>query len=85
MKPCLVQDPAEFGKVAVLMGGLAAEREISIKSGNAVFAALQDKSVNVAAIDVNDSLINALQGQTFDRVFNIIHGMRNQNNRTSFF
>ena len=74
MKPCLVQDPAEFGKVAVLMGGLAAEREISIKSGNAVYSALQDKAVDVAAIDVKDSVINALQGQLFDRVFNIIHG-----------
>jgi D-alanine-D-alanine ligase len=66
--------PEEFGRVAVLMGGSAAERKVSLKSGAAVFAALQRKGVNVIAIDVTDSPIDELAGQQIDRVFNIIHG-----------
>ena len=45
-------DPAAFGKVAVLMGGWSAEREISLLSGKAVFDALKRKDVDVHAIDV---------------------------------
>ena len=44
---------AEYGKVGVLMGGWSAEREISLKSGEAVFAALDSQGVDVAAIDVD--------------------------------
>ncbi len=64
----------DFGSVAVLMGGYAAEREISLKSGQAVFNALKRKGIDVQAIDVKDNIINAVQGLEIDRVFNIIHG-----------
>ncbi len=74
MKPLIVTNPAEFGKVAVLMGGSAAEREISLNSGQAVYTALKRKNVDVIAIDITDSPINALAGKKLDRVFNIIHG-----------
>lgn len=70
----MITKPEEFGRVAVLMGGSAAERKISLKSGAAVFAALQRKGVNAFAIDVTESPIDALVGQRIDRVFNIIHG-----------
>jgi D-alanine-D-alanine ligase len=43
--------PDDFGKVAVLLGGPSAEREISLLSGNAVLAALQSKGIDVLAFD----------------------------------
>jgi D-alanine-D-alanine ligase len=74
MKPLRVKNAADFGKVAVMMGGSAAEREISLNSGNAVFQALKARGIDAVAIDVTDSPIAALAGTKFDRVFNIIHG-----------
>lgn len=74
MKPLKISNPADFGRVAVLMGGAAAEREVSLKSGAAVFAALQRKGVQVTAVDVTENVIENLKGKQFDRVFNIIHG-----------
>jgi D-alanine-D-alanine ligase len=68
------QNPEKFGRVAVLMGGAAAERAISLKSGTAVYEALKRKGVDAIAIDVKDSVIDALAGIEVDRVFNIIHG-----------
>ncbi len=56
------------------MGGVAAERDISINSGTAVFNALKRKGVNAVAIDVDDNPIDSLAGKSFDRVFNMIHG-----------
>ncbi len=70
----MVSKPEEFGRVAVLMGGSAAERPVSLRSGAAVYEALKRKGVDVVAIDVTGSPIEALAGQKFDRVFNIIHG-----------
>ncbi|MGH8556812.1 MAG: D-alanine--D-alanine ligase [Methylococcales bacterium] len=69
-----VKNPDEFGKVAVAMGGNAAEREISLSSGRAVLAALQRKNVDAVGVDIGDSPFHALSGQSFDRVFNIVHG-----------
>jgi len=69
-----ITDPKQFGRVAVLMGGTAAEREVSLKSGAAVFQALKNQGVDVLAIDITGSPIDALQGLAVDRVFNIIHG-----------
>jgi len=66
--------PEQFGRVAVLMGGTAAEREVSLKSGAAVYQALKNQGVDVKAVDVTGSPIAALQGLNVDRVFNIIHG-----------
>lgn len=74
MKPLRIQNPGEFGKVAVMMGGTAAEREISLNSGNAVYQALLANGIDATAIDVTASPIDSLAGQHFDRVFNIIHG-----------
>jgi len=70
----VIKKAEDFGRVAVLMGGSAAERPVSLKSGAAVYDALKRKGVNAVAIDVTGSPIEALAGQKFDRVFNIIHG-----------
>ena len=69
-----LQKPEKFGRVAVLMGGSAAERAVSLKSGTAVYDALKRKGVDTVAIDVTGSPIDALNGIEVDRVFNIIHG-----------
>lgn len=69
-----VKDPKEFGKVAVAMGGSAAEREISLNSGKAVLEALLRKKVDAVGVDIGDSPLKALAGHSFDRVFNIVHG-----------
>ncbi len=74
MKPLKIKNTADFGRVAVLMGGSAAEREISLKSGNAVYQALKNQGVDVVAVDVTGSPIEALADIKGDRVFNIIHG-----------
>lgn len=74
MKALTIKKAADFGKVAVLMGGSAAEREISLRSGNAVYQALMDQGVDAVAIDVTGNPIEALSGIEVDRVFNVIHG-----------
>ncbi|MGZ5620537.1 MAG: D-alanine--D-alanine ligase [Methylobacter sp.] len=74
MKTLMLNKPEQFGRVAVMMGGSAAEREVSLRSGAAVYEALKNKGVDAIAIDVTGSLIDALAGQKIDRVFNIIHG-----------
>lgn len=74
MKPVVDQLPEKFGRVAVLMGGNSAEREISIKSGTAVYDSLKKQGVDVVAIDVKESLIKELTNQKIDRVFNLVHG-----------
>jgi len=64
----------DFGKVAVLMGGSSAEREISLLSGTAVLAALRQKGVDAHAFD--PSLLNLwdLRKEGFERVFIALHG-----------
>ena len=69
-----VTDPAAFGKVAVLMGGWSAEREVSLKSGAAVLAALRAREVNAHGIDADRTVLNALAAGNFDRAFIVLHG-----------
>lgn len=65
---------ADFGRVAVLMGGTSSEREVSLVSGAAVLQALQNRGVNAVAVDGIPALVDALVAKRFDRVFNILHG-----------
>jgi D-alanine-D-alanine ligase len=68
------QDPRVFGRVAVLMGGSSAEREVSLDSGRNVLAALQASGVDAHAVDGIPALVEALLAKRFDRVFNVLHG-----------
>lgn len=61
-----------FGKVAVLFGGRSGEREVSLKSGSAVLAALQRQGVDAHAFDPATQNLSALQA--FDRAFIALHG-----------
>ncbi|TCV83016.1 D-alanine--D-alanine ligase [Sulfurirhabdus autotrophica] len=64
----------DFGKVGVLLGGLSAEREVSLKSGNAVLAALKSRGVNAHAFDTGKRNLDELFEEKFDRVFIALHG-----------
>ncbi len=63
-----------FEKVAVLMGGWSAEREVSLNSGKAVYDALIAKGINAIAIDADRESILQLQSSGFSHVFNVLHG-----------
>jgi D-alanine-D-alanine ligase len=65
---------ADFGKVAVLLGGDSTEREISLLSGNAVLAALLRRGVNAHAFDPQDRAVQNLVSEGFDRVWIALHG-----------
>ena len=69
-----INDPAQFGRVAVVMGGSSAEREVSLDSGRNVLAALNSRGVDAHAIDGIPALLDALRAGHFARVFNILHG-----------
>ena len=77
--PLRVADPRDFGRVAVLMGGSSAEREVSLESGRNVLAALQARGVDAHAVDGIPALVDALVHGKFDRVFNILHGGDGEN------
>lgn len=61
-----------FGKVAVLLGGKSAEREVSLKSGNAVLVALKRSGVDAHAFDPAERPLHDLEA--YDRVFVALHG-----------
>lgn len=63
-----------WGKVAVLMGGDSAEREISLKSGAAVLQALLQEEVNAQGIDADKKVLERLSAGQFERVFIALHG-----------
>ena len=66
--------PEDFGKVAVLLGGRSAEREISLLSGNAVLAALKRRGVDAHAFDPAEQPLENLRRQGFQRAHIALHG-----------
>lgn len=71
----------DFGRVAVLMGGWSAEREVSLASGQQVLDALVSQGIDAFSVDVErDKLSDALAGKC-DRVFNILHGTWGEDGR----
>lgn len=70
----MTTDVKQFGKVAVLMGGPSAEREISLLSGNAVLAALCAAGVDAHAFDPAERSVWALKEEAFSRAFITLHG-----------
>jgi D-alanine-D-alanine ligase len=64
----------KFGKVAVMLGGTSAEREVSLRSGAAVLTALQKQGVDAHAFDPKEQPLSALTTAGFDRVFIVLHG-----------
>ena len=68
------QNKALFGKVAVLMGGHSAEREISLMSGKGVLAALLARGVDAHAFDPFQRDMGELKSAGFERCFIALHG-----------
>src|ERR1700693_1506276 len=69
-----VSASADFGKVAVLLGGDSTEREISLLSGNAVLAALKRRGVDAHAFDPSVTPVQNLVDGKFDRAWIALHG-----------
>lgn len=69
-----VTRPSEFGRVAVLYGGVSAEREVSLVSGGGVLEALRRRGVDAQGIDRGDDVIDRLMSGNFDRAFIALHG-----------
>jgi D-alanine-D-alanine ligase len=64
----------DFGKVGVLLGGKSAEREVSLKSGGMVLAALRNRGVDAHPFDPAERGLDALLDARYDRVFIALHG-----------
>ncbi len=69
-----VAPPRTLEHVAVLMGGWSAEREISLKSGAAVAAALEGEGYRVTQIDVDRDVAARLKEVAPEACFNALHG-----------
>jgi len=63
-----------YKRVAVLLGGRSAEREVSLSSGKGCAAALRDEGFDVVEIDPGENLADQLLDAKPDAVFNALHG-----------
>lgn len=70
----VVKSPAEFGRVAVMLGGSSSEREVSLDTGNAVLEALCADGIDAHAWDPAKNSIRQFAGECFDRVWIALHG-----------
>ncbi len=77
--PLRVTDASRFGRVAVLLGGVSSEREVSLNSGQNVLDALRARGVQAFAVDGVPALVEAIRAGKVDRVFNIMHGGAGEN------
>ncbi len=69
----------DFGKVAVLMGGMSAEREISLMSGRNIVEGLRRKGVEAHAFDPAERCVFELKPNGFQRAFIALHGGYGEN------
>ncbi|AOI69386.1 D-alanine--D-alanine ligase [Burkholderia ubonensis] len=72
-------DPKRFGKVAVLLGGVSAEREVSLNSGRLVLQGLRDAGIDAHPFDPAERPLAALKDEGFVRAFNALHGGYGEN------
>lgn len=69
-----ITSASEFGKVAVLYGGVSTEREVSLVSGAAVLAALKRRGIDATGVDPRDESLFDLGKRGFERAFIAMHG-----------
>ena len=69
-----VANAAEFGRVAVLLGGLSSEREVSLNTGAAVLDALRNRGVDAHGWDPAEKPMDGFAAAGFDRVWIALHG-----------
>ncbi|RJP29811.1 MAG: D-alanine--D-alanine ligase [Candidatus Omnitrophota bacterium] len=81
----MIKDKANFGRIGVLMGGPSSEREVSLKSGKAVFNSLLESGVDAVAIDIStdDPQINTrlINSYNIDCAFIALHGFFGEDGR----
>ena len=70
----VVDDAADFGRVAVLYGGKSAERDVSLDTGKAVLAALLARGVDAVGWDPAEHSLSDLAAAGFDRIWIALHG-----------
>ena len=70
----MIRNAAEFGRVAVMFGGISAEREVSLDTGRAVLAALQSQGVDAVGWDPGEKSMHDFDEAGFDRVWIALHG-----------
>ena len=71
----------QFGKVAVLLGGDSAEREISLRSGEAVIKGLKNMGIDAQAFDPKEQDLSQLKSKNITRVWNALHGRGGEDGR----
>ncbi len=74
MSSVITKEDLKTKRIGVLLGGLSAEHEISMQSGEAVSAALRRKGYQVTTIEVGSGVCQELTEQRIDLVFNALHG-----------
>jgi len=70
----VIEQAAEFGRVAVMYGGFSSEREVSLQSGAAVLSALQSRGIDACGWDPAENSMAELVAAGFARVWNALHG-----------
>jgi D-alanine-D-alanine ligase len=70
-----VKSAKDFGRVALLYGGWAPEREVSLVSGAAVLQSLQKQGVDATGVDLSRERLLGLKREGFDRAFIVLHGI----------
>ena len=73
-KRIVIENAADFGRVAVMYGGFSSERDVSLESGAAVLAALQSRGIDASGWDPAEKNLTELGAAGFDRVWNALHG-----------
>jgi D-alanine-D-alanine ligase len=74
MSERLIPTPSQLGKVAVVMGGWSAEREVSLMSGAQVCEGLLAAGVDAHSVDADRNIASVLSAGGYDRAFLILHG-----------
>lgn len=67
-------DPRKFGQVALVVGGESGEREVSLRGGRAVTAAMETLGIQFSVVDGPRRLLEHVAAGHYDRVFNLLHG-----------
>ncbi|WP_376689805.1 D-alanine--D-alanine ligase [Wenzhouxiangella sp. EGI_FJ10409] len=67
-------DPRQFGQVALVVGGESGEREVSLRGGRAVAAAMETLGIQFSVVDGARRLLEHVAAGHYDRVFNLLHG-----------
>jgi len=67
-------NPRQFGQVALVIGGDSGEREVSLRGGRAVAAAMKKLGIQFSVVDGPRRLLEHVAAGHYDRVFNLLHG-----------